>query len=243
MKPTHILPTLLLLSLLCAGLAGAATLEVPSYACPTIQAGVDAAAEGDTVLVAPGTYYENIDLTGKNITLASHYLTTGDTTYVHDTVIDANKKGTVIAIDNEDKRTSPRIVGFTLQNAQDGGDGTTSSPLYNHGYGILCRHADAVIENMIIKNNTGAVSLGGGFYCYESDPVVRHCVITGNRSGQTHGALYFNTSNPILEDVAVFDNEDIGICFRDCESATCERVVVIGNSGEGIYCSNSKITL
>ena len=53
-----------------ASYSPASTIHVPGDQ-PTIQAGVNAASNGDIVLVAPGTYYENIDIKGKAITVTS----------------------------------------------------------------------------------------------------------------------------------------------------------------------------
>ncbi|MDH4035852.1 MAG: hypothetical protein OEV80_18825, partial [candidate division Zixibacteria bacterium] len=53
---------------LCAGALNAATIHIPTDQ-STIQAGIDAASDGDTVLVAPGLYTENIVFGGHSIVL------------------------------------------------------------------------------------------------------------------------------------------------------------------------------
>jgi len=57
---------------------------------PTIQQGVMAAGDRDTVLVQPGTYVDSINFLGKHITLASLFLITRDTSYISQTRIDGD---------------------------------------------------------------------------------------------------------------------------------------------------------
>src|ERR1700738_4343800 len=75
---------------------------------PTIQAGINAAVNGDTVLVSPGTYVENINFLGKAITVAS---AKGPKV----TIIDGNKKDSVV-IFNHQETTASVLSGFTIQN-------------------------------------------------------------------------------------------------------------------------------
>jgi len=52
----------------------------------TIQEGIDAAADGDTVVVAPGEYFETLSV-NKGIVLASQYIFNPDTSIISQTIM------------------------------------------------------------------------------------------------------------------------------------------------------------
>jgi hypothetical protein len=149
----------------------AATITVPGIQ-PTIQAGINASANGDTVLVAPGTYFENLRLYGKRIVLTSHYVLAKDPAFIASTIIDGSTPvkpdtaSVIVIIDHEDARTI--VQGFTLT----GGQGTVWHDEHGAGYfreggGILCAFSSPTIRHNILASNqitnaSGVTSTGGG---------------------------------------------------------------------------------
>lgn len=106
-----------------------------------IQSAVDSARSGDTILVAPGTYSENIDFKGKMLILASKYLETGDTGTITETIIDGMSKAPCIIISYSPQGT--RVCGFTIKNGCGNG---------NQGGGVHIVSSPAQIDHCVITN-------------------------------------------------------------------------------------------
>ena len=114
----------------------------------TIQAAINAASEGDTILVHPGTYTENINFNGKDIIVGSLFLTTGDVGYVSQTTIDGNANGYVVTFDAGESADA-LLTGFTLTNG-----------LVDEAGGLFCRNASPRLTNLIIKENSSNYGRG-----------------------------------------------------------------------------------
>ena len=202
----------------------------------TIQEGIDVAIDGDTVLVQPGTYYENINYNGKNITVASLFLTTQDTTYISETVIDGDNTWCVVTFMNGEDSTAV-LVGFIITNGYS-----------FQGGGITCYGSTPQIKNVIITDcHTTEFFLdnesGGGIYCYESSPSLENVTITGNTAFDNGGGIYCWNSSPYFENVIIQSNTASnggGIYCDLFSNPTLANVVIIDNqaldSGGGIFC-------
>jgi hypothetical protein len=134
-----------------------ATIYVPDdYA--TIQAAIDAASDGDTVIVRPGSYVENLGITGKGITLKSEK---GPAV----THLDGNRNANVVAI-TVTGSTPVTLDGFTIKRGKT-----------YQGGGIYCNDSVVVVTNNVIKYNLVSPSGdGAGIYCTHCPSVV----ISGN---------------------------------------------------------------
>jgi len=205
--------------------AFAITINVPGDY-PTIQAALNAANSADTVLVALGTYYENIFWpTTNGITLLSQ-------TGANHTIIDGSNNSVVLTILGAvGIDTTTVIDGFKIQN------GTAEA-----GGGITCNNASPLIKNCIITNNDG-----GGMQFTNSLSVLRNSEISNN-SGS--GIRCFDNSNLTISNVNICDNTSYycgGGIYCNESSPSLENVSVIGNSvvgdedygggGGGIYCN------
>lgn len=185
----------------------------------TIQAAIDHAVNGDTVLVLPGTYFENINFKGKVITIASQYWADGDTNHINNTIINGSRPtnpdsgSTVYFVSGED--TNSVLTGFTIT----GGKGTkVISGIYNDmdGGGIFIWNSGAKIEKNKITNNhiatDGDIYAGGAGICGLSR--MRNLVIRGNEisnnsatvSGSTQA---FSTAIVTTEATCIFENNYI----------------------------------
>ena len=208
---------------------------VPSqYA--TIQAGINAAAIGDTVLVDEGKYFENIRYRGKAITVASRYLLDADTTHIGKTIIDGSKPvnadsaSVVYFVGGED--TTSVLCGFTIQ----GGTGTNFLLDYGSGTmwlrgggGVFCEKAGArLVRNVIIRNRiVASLGSGGGVEAVGTVSSVPFVVLQENRIADN---FVQGTSSPTGWWSSSGGADFIGVGARVVGN-TFERDTVIGNTG------------
>ncbi len=162
----------------------------------TIQAAIDASSNGDTVVVLPGTYKENIDFKGKLIMLCSTDPT--DSNVVSSTIIDGNDNGTVVTI-TSGETSETLLLGFTIT----GGNAGTE----DGGGIIIANSSNPVIKHNIIRNNTAKYG-AGILVTNESQPIIEGNMFFENDANSRGGAIYaIKLSNVIIKD-NIFTNHE-----------------------------------
>ena len=212
----------------------AATVSVPEEQ-PTIQAGIEATVDGDTVLVSSGTYTGtgnvNLDFKGKTITVKS---VNGAST----AIIDCQNQNIRGVYFHSGETFSSILDGFTIT----GGKATGVWP-NNIGGGIYCNKSSPTIINCIIIGNQA--SNGGGILCAESSPDVVNCIITKNQAQKNGGGIYCsNNSSSRFINCTITNNQSEaggGIYGFNNLSLTLINTIVWADSPQAIYFSDSGI--
>ncbi len=227
-----------------SGIGSAAVIHVPGDQ-PTIQAGIDAAVDGDTVLVADGTY---TGAGNKNLTWNGDvkHITVKSENGPDNCVIDCENSGRGFKFDETNQDDTDVVNGFTIQNGYVTGGGSEGA-----GGGIWCYRSSPVIAGCTILGNS-AENSGGGIRCIDSTPTITGCTISKN-SAQDGGGIFSgdcSSSNTITgctisENTAEYDGG--GICCST-SAPTITGCTISGNSAEhrggGIDCdSNSSPTI
>lgn len=179
-----------------------------------IQDAISAAQNGDTILVAPGIYQENIIYNGKEIVIGSLYLITGDTTYTDLTIIDGGgqsvNQSTVSFLSGE---TSAAVLsGFTIRNGWAAG---------THAGGITVSNASPVVDGCQIVDNFGDAGFfeGIGIACRNGSPVFRDCLIENNLAAangnfsHNGGGIFISGGAPYFIDCKIRNNNIISHPF------------------------------
>ncbi|MBN2562344.1 MAG: right-handed parallel beta-helix repeat-containing protein [Phycisphaerae bacterium] len=187
----------------------------------TIEEALDAAEDGDTIIVLPstgspdGAYVGNLYFPAKAVTLRS--LNPEDPEIVAATVIDGNASGTVVLFGYGYVAERDQLLdGFTITN----GVGLH----YGWAGGVHCTGSPTVAR-CVIEGNTAEDGGGaGGFGCDWGSPLVRQCTIRNNTSPNSAGGAACYDSSPEFIDCTFNQN-------------TCESSYY--HSGGGAYCSRS----
>jgi len=206
------------------GIPLAVTILVPGdYS--TIQSAINASRSGDTVLVSPGSYIENLSIEGKDITLGSLFLTTQDTSYISSTIIDGNQTGSAFTILNGgDGQTN--LIGLTLQNGSGTGDDFYLP--WIGGGGIFTKDANIALDYCVIKDCQVPYRYGGGVLFYPSaySFSMNNSTVTNCSGPEAGGALALFSG-----DFSLQNNE-----FTDCSTSYSGGAIYVGGTFEMINC-------
>lgn len=240
MKLSKILCILLLSSFVIQGVQ-ARIIHVPADS-SSIQKGINGAVNGDTVSVAPGTYYERINVYGRAIVLI------GDTLDFSTTIIDgsstskisnASDTASVVCFLNGEQPATT-IQGFTIQD----GTGTLDDSLGSIGGGIYCHASSPTIRKCNITNNSAEFGGGIAIIGEGSFPTFSACYINGNSAYNGGGVAGYVAAyvyaEPQFISCHIFDNSASEGGAMWCGRYLAPKITgsVIENNDDGICCKD-----
>ncbi|MDP8238892.1 MAG: S8 family serine peptidase [Candidatus Hatepunaea meridiana] len=190
----------------------------------TIQEAIISAFQCDTILVQQGRYYENLNFLGKDITVASSYLTTYNSEIITQTIIDGGGNNPCVTFENGEG-SDASLIGFTLINGTGVGYGYWES----RGGGILCeRNSNPTLSNLIITENSA--SYGGGIYSSGSDGMILDSLQIYDNIAQTGSALFLQMGNYTITHTLIANNNGrICMSLENDANVLMRNVTVAGN--------------
>ncbi len=204
-----------------------------SMAATAIQPAIDAAASGDEILVAPGTYY----LSGSEVNIPIQKALTLRSALSRAAVIDAQSlsRGMLVL------GTNSWVEGFTVRGGRYG---------IGYGGGISIGRFAVVRDCLVTANASGA---GGGIMVSgeATNALVEDCTIEGNvaTNGPGGGVVLYANSHARVDRCVVTGNVAAtlggGIWIQEGGSVSNSRIVgnrALGDDGGGIYMSNEGST-
>lgn len=213
------------------GAGNATACDAPEGTFSTIGAAIGASMSGDTVVVCPGTYVENINFGGRNITLRS---AAGPDV----TRIDGNAADSVVTFAASEGPTAV-LDGFTIQNGRSGFD----TPGFGDGGGIRILATSPTIRNNIVINNRACSGIGVSIRA--GSPLVEGNVISDNIQHGCSGGIggggiaILGTSTAIIRSNTISHNlltsaDGGGISLFAAGWPTIDRNVISDNSATGV---------
>ncbi len=203
-----------------------------------IQEGIDAAANGDTVLVLDGTYTgesnRNLDFAARAIALRSE---NGPGNCVID--CEALERGFHF---HSGEGSNSIVEGLTITNGYVDSDSLGGG----YGGGVYCsNNSDPTLTNCLISDNS-AYYCGGGIRCDGSSPTLTNCAISGNSANYGAGVHCNDNSSPTLTNCTISGNSAAwrgGGVYCDDSGPTLTDCTINGNaadySGGGVGCWNN----
>lgn len=220
---------------------------------PTIQAGVDSAQAGDSVLVAPGLYTGvNPAPSGTALVVMKSGVTVLSEMGAAATILDAEQNGRVFYISGVDETAT--IKGFTMLGGELGarvaGDRASGQKAVIHsGAGLWIFQGSALtITESIIQDNH-ADGPGGAMHIQASSPTISHCTFVGNSTGANGGAIYIVPSaSPVIDHCTIVENTADGsgagiFVGSDCFPLISHTIISGNLIAEGIACGGGTPTL
>jgi Leucine-rich repeat (LRR) protein len=226
--------------------SGSGTLASPLA---TIQTGINAATDSDTVSVSAGTYNNTINFMGKNIVVKGENKET--------TIISGAGYNTDVVKFNSGEDTTACLTGFTISNGEGSGiwigDGVVNNTMYpttpklenlivtnNLSTGIKAMGSSVIIRNVIIEGNVDLLGGAGGLYLIVDKPTIIENVLIHNNTANAGGGIMVNShqATVTLKNVTITENKSTHGDAGSLQCNSCDinliNSIVWGNSGNEI---------